>query len=254
MIAVPALADTIVGAAAAYPYLAPVGWSAPYLEQHRQTEGIALKDSIGRWAGALDCSLTTRARDGAVPANPVPYVSLSAEASEAFGKILHGLEDWHIVGWELIHGIDMVGVARGFVSLITGGDGPGGSALTVQLVRSMDGINPGAQSTWVKLQRKAHEFTVGPLLYHRLGGADAPAFQGYLARHITLVMGARGSAMGTPLHGVELTAQVVFDKPASRLTRHEAAMLAAAVQAPIILAPADDAAGVAKRQERCARV
>lgn len=240
--------------ALAYPALAPSSWSAPYFDQHRRTEAIGLEDAGSNWLGVVDRSLTTWIRDAGATTQPVPYVSLGAPAPDDFINVLFALEDRHIGSWQSINGIDMVGVARGFVSLITGGAGPGGSSLTAQLVRSMDGINPRPQTLSVKLKRKMHEFTIGPLLYYKLGGAESPRFREYLARHFPLVIGARNSAMGTPLHGVELSARVIFDKASSKLSRAENAVFAAAVNAPIILAPTDDPDGVLRRDARWKRI
>lgn len=245
------------GAAAAmftYPYWAPSSWTAPYLEQHRLTEAIALEDRKGGWIGVVDRSLTARARGVAGAAPVPPYVAMEAAPPEDFIRLLYALEDGHIGSWRSIHGIDVVGVARGVKSLLLGGDGPGGSSLAAQLVRTMDGTNPGSQSAFDKIQRKAHEFKHAPLLYHSLGGANSPEFQSYLARHLTFVIGAPGSRMGTPLHGLELASQVVLSKPAARLERFESAMFAAAVKAPIILAPASSPEGVAARDARWRRV
>lgn len=235
----------------AYPQWAPSSWTDPYLEQHRRTEAIALEDRREGWIGVVDRTLTGRARGST---SPLPYVAMKAPPPEDFIHLLYALEDAHIGSWRSIHGIDVFGVARGFKSLVLGGDGPGGSALAAQLVRAMDGINPGGQSVFDKLWRKAHEFKHAPLLYHRLGGANSPEFDSYLARHLTFVIGAPGSRMGTPLHGLELSSQVVFGKPAARLERRESAIFAAAVKAPIILAPASSPEGVAARDARWRRV
>ncbi len=237
-----------------YPALAPSSWSAPYFDQHRRTEAITLEDASNNWLGVVDRTLTTRVRDGVAGTQAVRYVALGAKARSPFIDVLYALEDRHIGSWQSINGIDIVGAVRGFSSLATGGTGPGGSSLTAQLVRSMDGINPGAQTLWTKLKRKMHEFAVGPLLYSNLGGANSPQFQEYLARHIPLVIGAPNSAMGTPLHGVELSARVVFSKTSDKLSHAECGVFAAAVKAPIILAPADDPNGVALRDARWKRI
>jgi len=238
----------------AYPYWAPSSWTDSYLEQHRRTEAIVIEDRGEGWIGVADRSLTARARSGGSPAPALPYVAMEAAPPKDFIRLLYALEDRHIGTWRSIHGIDVLGVVRGLKSLALGGDGPGGSALAAQLVRSMDGTNPGGQSTLGKLRRKGHEFKHAPLLYHRLGGADSPVFQSYLARHLTFVIGAPGSRMGTPLHGLELSSQVVFGTSSARLLRWQSAIFAGAVKAPIILAPASSPEGVAARDARWKRV
>ena len=88
-----------------------------------------------------------------------------------------------------------------------------------------------------KLGRKIKEWWLAPVIYQELtkGGDNTPLKQ-WAANHIWLAQRTGGQA----LHGVEVTARIVFGKGAQDLTTAEQFVLASAVNKPIILLPGND--------------
>ncbi|MEL6287406.1 MAG: transglycosylase domain-containing protein [Pseudomonadota bacterium] len=137
-------------------------------------------------------------------------------------------------------GIDLWGVLKIPVSTLQrslrGGGvrfGVGGSTLSMQLARIVYKTPPRrGESSLEKIRRKLREWWLAPVIYRVLtaDGTDEP-FRQWTANHLWLAQRTGGS----DLHGVELTARVVFGKRADQLSVAEQYVLASAVNKPIIL-------------------
>ncbi|MDZ4842113.1 MAG: transglycosylase domain-containing protein [Hyphomicrobium aestuarii] len=143
------------------------------------------------------------------------------------------------------YGIDLVGVLKIPYSSILRSIkarrpvlGVGGSTLPMQFARVIYKTPPStSEGGLVKLRRKLQEWWLAPVIYQTLtaGGDDTPLKQ-WAANHLWLAQRTGGA----PLHGVEMTARVVFGKEAVELTTAEQYVLASAVNKPIILLPGSD--------------
>lgn len=214
----------------------------------------AIYDSNANFAGTFDPRLDSK-RDvnftgraievGSYTANPDHKSIPVRTVPEAYWQCLKYHEDRHLGGTFNPFGIDLLGVLkmpytsvmrsirRGRPSL-----GVGGSTLPMQLVRVIYKTPPSTrESPWEKLGRKLHEWWMAPVLYQELTrhGNDTPLKQ-WAANHLWLAQRTGGS----PLHGVEVTSQIVFGKPSKDLSKAEQYVLASAVNKPIILLDGGD--------------
>jgi len=88
-----------------------------------------------------------------------------------------------------------------------------------------------------KLRRKLGEWWLAPVIYRELTrNSDDTLLKQWAANHIWLAQRTGGQ----PLHGVEVTSQVVFGKEAKDLSTAEQFVLASAVNKPIILLQGND--------------
>jgi len=135
------------------------------------------------------------------------------------------------------HGaLDPRGIARALVgNLRRGRIAQGGSTITQQLVKNRD-LSP-ARS----LGRKASEAARAIALESEHGKEEI--LQAYL-NAVYL-----GHVDGIALHGLGTAARAYFDKPAERLDLAEAAALAAMIQGPNRLSPAEHAAALRQRRD-----
>ena len=157
-----------------------------------------------------------------------------------YWKCLQYHEDRYLGGPLNPYGIDLVGVLKIPYSSIVRtirthrpSLGVGGSTLPMQFARVIYKTPPSAsEGGFTKLRRKISEWWIAPVIYQVLtaGGNDTPLKQ-WAANHIWLAQRTGGA----PLHGVEMTARVVFGKEAKDLTTAEQYVLASAVNKPIIL-------------------
>lgn len=117
-------------------------------------------------------------------------------------------------------GVDPLAVGRAvYRNLRAGRMVEGGSTITQQLARSLFLTN---RRTW---GRKAKEAVLAVMLEQQL--TKAQILELYLNR----------AYLGSGRYGVEAMSQAVFDKPASRVTLAEAALLAGLLKAPSALSP-----------------
>ena len=163
----------------------------------------------------------------------------------AYWACLQYHEDRYLGGPLNPYGIDLIGVLkipysslRRTIATRRPSLGVGGSTLPMQFARVIYNTPPSAaESSATKLRRKLSEWWIAPVIYQVLteGGDDTPLKQ-WAANHIWLAQRTGGS----PLHGVEMTARVVFGKEAADLTTAEQYVLASAVNKPIILLEGND--------------
>ena len=209
----------------------------------------AIYDPKGNFVGTFDPRLDSQ-RDvnwtdatielGGHTANPDHKSIPVREVPEAYWQCLSFHEDRYIGGWLNPYGIDLVGVlkipyssVRRSIALKRPSFGVGGSTLPMQFVRVIYKTPPDArESGMTKLRRKLSEWWLAPVVYHELTrGGDITPLKQWAANHIWLAQRTGGA----PLHGVEMTARVVFGKEAKDLTVAEQFVLASAVNKPIIL-------------------
>lgn len=151
---------------------------------------------------------------------------------------------WHVAG------VDFRGMLRAyFASLLSRRQG--GSTIAEMIARELLELRPRPSAPfWEELPRKLASWSHGPAV-HALFPDDAHLAEA-AATHLPLVIGARGSHFGPELHGLARSAEAVFHKSPDRLDAAEAAILAAAIKLPVVMAAADSASGRAAAERRFA--
>ena len=209
----------------------------------------AIYDRHGQFIGTFDPRLDSQ-RDvnwtdtaieiGGHTANPDHKSIPVAVVPPLYWQCLSYHEDRYIGGVLNPYGIDLLGVlkipystVKRSIALRRPSLGVGGSTLPMQFARVIYKTPPDSrESGFTKLKRKLGEWWLAPVIYHELtrGGDDTPLKQ-WAANHLWLAQRTGGA----PLHGVEMTARVIFGKEAKDLTTAEQFVLASAVNKPIIL-------------------
>jgi penicillin-binding protein 1A len=214
----------------------------------------AIYDPKGNFVGTFDARLDSL-RDvnytgsaialGDYVASPDHKSIPVREVPEQYWRCLSYQEDRYLGGLLNPFGIDLVGVLKIPLSTITRSIaarrpslGVGGSTLPMQFARVIYKTPPSPnESGFEKLRRKLGEWWLAPVIYRELTrGGDDTLLKRWAANHIWLAQRTGGQ----PLHGVEVTSQVVFGKEAKDLTTAEQFVLASAVNKPIILLEGSD--------------
>lgn len=214
----------------------------------------AIYDPKGNFVGTFDPRLDSL-RDvnytgnaialGDYVANPDHKSIPVREVPEQYWRCLSFHEDRYLGGPLNPFGIDLVGVLKIPLTTITRSIaarrpslGVGGSTLPMQFARVIYKTPPSLdESGLTKLQRKLGEWWLAPVIYRELTrGGDDTLLKQWAANHIWLAQRTGGQ----PLHGVEVTSQVVFGKEAKDLSTAEQFVLASAVNKPIILLEGND--------------
>jgi penicillin-binding protein 1A len=129
-------------------------------------------------------------------------------------------------------GIDPRGIARAFVrNLRAGGVKEGGSTITQQLVRVMNGEDERT------VRRKLREALLALWIERKLSKDEI------LTRYLNNVY------LGGGIIGVSAAARAFFDKPVTQLSLEECALLAGIIRAPSVLNPLRNLAEARKRAE-----
>ncbi len=200
---------------------------------------------VGTYDGALDSQRDVNWTDRPIEldgyeANPDHKSIPVREVPEHYWQCLTHHEDRYIGGPLNPFGIDLVGVLKIPYSTITRSIalrrpsvGVGGSTLPMQLARVIYKTPPSArEGSMGKLRRKFAEWWLAPVIYYGLTkGGDDTRLKQWAANHLWLAQRTGGQS----LHGVEMTARVVFGKEAKDLSIAEQLVLASAVNKPIIL-------------------
>ncbi len=200
---------------------------------------------IGTYDGHLDSQRDVNWTDATIEvgghtANPDHKSIPVREVPDHYWQCLTHHEDRYIGGWLKPAGIDLLGVLkipyssiRRSLALRRPTLGVGGSTLPMQFARVIYKTPPsGREGGLTKLRRKFGEWWLAPVIYHGLtAGGDQTKLRQWAANHLWLAQRTGGQ----PLHGVEMTARVVFGKEATDLSIAEQFVLASAVNKPIIL-------------------
>ncbi len=205
---------------------------------------------VGTYEGRLDSQRDVNWTDGAIEvggytANPDHKSIPVTQVPEHYWQCLTYHEDRYIAGPLNPFGIDLIGVLkipyttiRRSIALRRPSIGVGGSTLPMQLARVIYKTPPSRrEGSLEKIRRKFGEWWLAPVIYrHLTAGGDDTALRQWAANHLWLAQRTGGQ----PLHGVEMTARVVFGKAAGDLTTAEQFVLASAVNKPIILLEGSD--------------
>ncbi len=214
----------------------------------------AIYDPKGSFVGTFDPRLDSL-RDvnytgsaialGDYVANPDHKSIPVRDVPEQYWRCLSYHEDRYLGGLLNPFGIDLLGVLKIPLTAITHSIaahrpslGVGGSTLPMQFARVIYKTPPSTgESGLDKLKRKLGEWWLAPVIYRDLTrGDDDTLLKQWAANHIWLAQRTGGQ----PLHGVEVTSQVVFGKEAKDLSTAEQFVLASAVNKPIILLEGSD--------------
>lgn len=221
-----------------------------YAAVDRRSQAIEISDSAGRWLGVLPEAFA-RSSPGSGPDWPRHRTLQVEQIPQGWLDVLVALEDRHVRSWRSWNGLDLLALVRSAALAPFGLSDRGGSSLTMQLVRSMRHLSPGADESFGdRISRKLIEMLDAPALYQELGGIDDFRFQRLLTRHLPLVQGTRGSRLGGSIYGIGLAARILFDKQPEALDLAEQAVLAAAVWRHVIVAEENDPAAVRLRDLR----
>ena len=214
----------------------------------------AIYDPKGNFVGTFDPRLDSlrdvNYTDSAIElgdyvANPDHKSIPVRDVPEQYWRCLSYHEDRYLGGPLNPFGIDLLGVFKIPLSTMTrsiAAHGPrlgvGGSTLPMQFARVIYQTPPNRDESGLsKIKRKLGEWWLAPVIYRELTrGADNTLLKQWAANHIWLAQRTGGQ----PLHGVEVTSQVVFGKEAKDLSTAEQFVLASAVNKPIILLEGND--------------
>lgn len=214
----------------------------------------AIYDPKGNFVGTFDPRLDSlrdvNYTDSAIAlgdyvANPDHKSIPVRTVPEQYWRCLSYHEDRYLGGPLNPFGIDLLGVLKIPVTAVTRtiasgrpSLGVGGSTLPMQFARVIYKTPPSADESGIdKLRRKFGEWWLAPVIYRDLTrGGDDTLLKQWAANHIWLAQRTGGQ----PLHGVEVTSQVVFGKEAKDLSTAEQFVLASAVNKPIILLEGSD--------------
>lgn len=214
----------------------------------------AIYDPKGSFVGTFDPRLDSlrdvNYTDSAIAlgdyvANPDHKSIPVREVPEQYWRCLSYHEDRYLGGPLNPFGIDLLGVLKIPVTTVMRSIaahrpvlGVGGSTLPMQFARVIYKTPPSADEGGIdKLKRKLSEWWLAPVIYRDLTrGGDDTLLKQWAANHIWLAQRTGGQ----PLHGVEVTSQVVFGKEAKDLSTAEQFVLASAVNKPIILLEGND--------------
>jgi penicillin-binding protein 1A len=142
-------------------------------------------------------------------------------------------------------GVDFEGIVRsGVKNLRNGKTVQGGSTLTMQLVRNLY-TDDRARDGIAGYKRKIREAKLAEEL------EDLHSKTWILGQYLNNI--PYGTVGGQEALGVQAAARVFFDKPASRLRLHEAALLAGLPQAPSLYNPFLDARAAKQRRDEVLR-
>ncbi|MFN0217256.1 MAG: transglycosylase domain-containing protein [Hyphomicrobium sp.] len=203
------------------------------------------RNFVGTFDPRLDSLRDVNYTDAAIEfgdyvANPDHKSIPVRDVPEQYWRCLSFHEDRYIGGWLNPFGIDLTGVLKIPISTISQSIargrptlGVGGSTLPMQFARVIYKTPPSRdEGPFRKFGRKLSEWWLAPVIYRELTrGGDPTKLKQWAANHIWLAQRTGGQ----PLHGVEVTSQVVFGKEAKDLSTAEQFVLASAVNKPIIL-------------------
>ena len=184
-----------------------------------------------------------KTRLGFINANILRTPVHSAEIPDVVRQATVAIEDRRFYEHQ---GVDFEGIVRAAIKNVESKkDIQGGSTLTMQLVRNLY-TGERARSGVAGYKRKIREAKLAQELEDRHPGRPGKLW--ILNKYVNSV--PYGTVGGQTAVGIQAAARVFFDKPASRLTLREAALLAGLPQAPSNYNPfLDRAAATARRND-----
>src|SRR5918997_6980160 len=204
------LAVTGIGIASVVGYVVSIASSAPPLERLKPIdpgETSVVYAADGSKLGYIESDVVRTE----IPGNTIPKVVKDATVA---------IEDERFYKHK---GVDAEGVIRAAIKNIESGKTvEGGSTLTMQLVRTLYITK---ERTF---KRKVHEAVLAEELENKHSGRDGK--QWILNKYLNSV--PYGTQGGQTAVGIQAAARTFFDKPATELELHEAALLAGLPQAP----------------------
>src|SRR3954471_19219630 len=141
-------------------------------------------------------------------------------------------------------GVDFEGILRAAVKNVEGGDIQGGSTLTMQLVRNLY-TGERARSGVAGYKRKIREAKLAEDLENRHPGHPGKIW--ILDKYLNSV--PYGTVGGQTAVGLQAASRMFFDKPASKLSLRQAALLAGLPQAPSAYNPFLDPTRAKQRRD-----
>ncbi len=217
----------------------------------RLESAVAVYDRDGLWLG-VDPSARFAGERAPTDAVAVPLTS----APPVWKACLAYLEDRGAFdGLSARYGVDPSAIVRSAWFTLTFRRRRGASTLAMEAVRTLRGQSPSRDEPWTTIAvRKFGELFGARALVAMLSDRDPEAAARFIGTHLPLVTGVKGSAFGGDLDGLEIAAQLLFHKSAAALDPAEQAALAAAVKAPILMAPPGDAEGRRLAEKRWRRL
>lgn len=217
---------------------------------HQRSAATELLDANGRWLGIIPPASFADWSDGTVlPADhaAVPLMDIPP----VWRACMVELEDHEFDGLSGVLGFNPIAFVSAGWDTIAGGRARGASTLYMQVIRMLDGREPGLKDgAAAVLLRKIAEFTGARALAALIAsGEGAPAGR-FIGMHLPLVVGLRGTGFGGDIYGVVIAARILFGKAPAELSLEEQAVLAAAVKHPIVLAPPGEPSGRAASEKR----
>jgi membrane peptidoglycan carboxypeptidase len=220
---------------------------------HERSSAVELTDARGSWIGIIPPASFRDWSDGSVLSQDHAAVPVG-KVPDSWRTCIVFLEDREFDGLSRAFGIDPLAVLKSGWHTMSGNRRRGASTLYMQVVRTLYGRTPGDhEATGELVFRKLSELLGASTLVRMMNDSDPGAAARFVGMHLPLVIGASGSSFGEPLHGIELASRILFGTPASELPLEKQAILAAAVKAPILLAPPGDAKAAAAAAARWKR-
>jgi hypothetical protein len=217
---------------------------------HQRSAATELLDANGRWLGILPPANFADWSDGTVlPADhaAVPLMDIPP----VWRACMVELEDHEFDGLSGVLGFNPIAFVSAGWDTIAGGRARGASTLYMQVIRMLDGREPGLKDgAAAVLLRKIAEFTGARALAALIASGEGAPAERFIGMHLPLVVGLRGMGFGGDIYGVVIAARILFDKAPAELSLEEQAVLAAAVKHPIVLAPLGEPSGRAASEKR----
>lgn len=240
-------------------FLAITAIANPYMKAdldyaHERSSAAEIVDRDGRWLGIIPPANFSDWSDGSIlPPDQaaIPIVDIPP----VWRSCVVFLEDRDFDGISRWFGVDPIAVLKAGWQTITFQRRRGASTLYMQIVRMLYGRSPNQKESPGEVAiRKLAEILGASALVSMFDESDPRAAARFVGMHLPLVIGASKSTFGEPLYGIELASRTLFGGPAISLPPEAQAILAAAIKAPILMAPPGDTKGADLARKRWERV
>jgi penicillin-binding protein 1A len=220
---------------------------------HERSSAPEILDREGRWVGILPPANFSDWSDGSIL--PPDHAAIPLiDIPPIWRSCLVYLEDREFDRVSRWLGVDPIAVLKSGWQTLMFQRRRGASTLYMQVVRMLHGRSPSQHEAPGEVAlRKMAELLGSSALVRMFDESDPSAAARFLGMHLPLVIGTSGSAFGEPLHGIQLASRILFARSSNALPPELQAILAAAVKAPIVIAPPGDTKGVALASARWKR-